>query len=213
MWITPKSLHRQHSLRLGSRSQRCARARSDMIWALSAVSLVRFCSWALSSELRSSVTQPATNIVSPAIKLRRIIVRWHREKGKFCILFSFRRPVCLIAAAVRIAADLRRGARCRRRLREHGAVPKISIGQTPALLIAGRRVVSACREVSESLGSSERTRPEGTASENASALPFGLTLGPQTRCYPLMPNESQCKRAGRAIAYLVRDFGVGQVTA
>lgn len=39
----------------------------------------------------------------------------------------------LIAAAVRIAADLRRSARCRRRLREHGAVPRISLGQTPTL--------------------------------------------------------------------------------
>ena len=124
-WITPRSLRCQHSFRLGSRSQRCARARSDMIWALSAVSLVRFCSWALSSAPGSSVTQPATNTASPAIRQRRVIVRWLCEKGNCRILFSCRRLVCLIAAAVRIAAVLRRRVGCRRRLREHGFVAQI----------------------------------------------------------------------------------------
>jgi hypothetical protein len=79
----------QHSLRVGSRSQRCARARSEMIWAFSAVSLVRFCSWALSSEEYPSSTQPTGKTVKTATKPRRVTARWPCEMGNLSSCFPF----------------------------------------------------------------------------------------------------------------------------
>jgi hypothetical protein len=49
-----------------------------MIWALSAVSLVRFCRWALfnlSDEELSSCIHPATKTVTAATTKRRVVVR------------------------------------------------------------------------------------------------------------------------------------------
>lgn len=60
---------RGHSFRVGSRSQRWARARSDMICALRAVSLARLAA-AASLRLPLSTAQAATEAPSKTIRLR-----------------------------------------------------------------------------------------------------------------------------------------------